>query len=51
MPHDDHAPMALQLEYYPAQKIWLHYCVVVYLYYGTTSHGQFYFDVLGLQEC
>ena len=24
MPYDDHAPMALQLEYYPAQYIWLH---------------------------
>ena len=48
MPHDDHAPMALQLEYYPAQKygfttVWSSICT-------TTSHGQFYFDGVGLQE-
>ena len=47
MPHDDHAPMALQLEYYPAQKygfttVWSSICI-------TTSHGQFYFDGVGLQ--
>ena len=50
MPHDDHAPMALQLEYYPAQKIWLQYTVWSSIC-TTTSHGQFYFDGFGLQEC